>query len=166
MTSGGGEPRPRGLADRLIGGVAIAGGLCSLATAAIVVVSVLLRKPGIGSVPGDFEMVQMATAVAVFSFLPLTQWRGGNIVVDTFTNRLPAGASRALDALWSLVYAATMALIAWQLAIGARETAGNGTATMVLGLPLWPAVAICAGLSAFTGLVAAATALRPEAGRP
>ena len=43
---------------------------------------------------GDFEMVQMATAIAVFSFLPYCQARRGNIVVDTFTSWLPRAHQR------------------------------------------------------------------------
>ena len=59
---------------------------------------------------GDFEMVQMATAIAVFSFLPYCQARRGNIVVDTFTSWLPARANAFIDAFWDLVYAGMMGL--------------------------------------------------------
>ena len=48
----------------------------------------------LGPINGDFELVQMATAIAVFSFLPYCQARRGNIVVDTFTSWLPRARQR------------------------------------------------------------------------
>ena len=51
----------------------------------------------------------------MFAFLPLTQARRGNIVVDTFTGWLPPRIQRAIDAFWDLVYAAFMGLVAWRL---------------------------------------------------
>src|SRR5215207_5357562 len=85
--------------------LAIAGGLLMLAVSIIVVVSVVMRWLINYSVPGDIELVQIGTALAVFAFLPLCQAHRGNIMVDTFTNRLPARVQRSLDALWDLVYA-------------------------------------------------------------
>ncbi len=57
--------------------------------------SVTLRSDLIGQsgVPGDFELVQMATAVAAFCFLPYCQLRRGNIFVDTLHHE--AAAARA-----------------------------------------------------------------------
>ena len=63
--------------------------VCMLAAAIMVVVSVLMRWLIRYSVPGDIELVQIASALAVFCFLPLCQGRRGNIMVDTFTARLP-----------------------------------------------------------------------------
>jgi hypothetical protein len=37
----------------------------------------------------------MATAIAIFAFLPYRQARRGNIVVDTFTSGLPERANAA-----------------------------------------------------------------------
>ena len=70
--------------------LAIAGGLLMLAVAATVTVNVLLRWLFNSAVSGDIELVQIGSAVAIFAFLPLCQSRRGNIVVDTFTTRLPA----------------------------------------------------------------------------
>ena len=53
-----------------------------------------------------------------------------------------------------------MGLIAFCLFNGALDVRANGTATMVMGLPLWPAVLACAVLSAFLSLVCIATAAR------
>ena len=140
--------------------LAIAGGLLMLTVSMIVVVSVLMRWLMQTSITGDIELVQIATALAVFAFLPLCQAHRGNIMVDTFTTRLPARAQRALDALWDLMYAAMMGIIAWRLVIGAWDTIRSNTVSMMLGLPIGWAIAACAAMAAFLVLIAVATALQ------
>ena len=121
--------------------VAILGGCLSIATATLVTVSVLGRWLGFGSINGDFELVQMGVALSVFCFLPLSQARRGNIMVDTFTTWLPARVQRAIDAFWDFVYAGFMALIAWCLMNGARDAVASGLNSTMLGVPLWPVFA-------------------------
>lgn len=152
--------------DRLTRMIALAGGLLALGVAVLVVASVLRRRLFDQPIPGDFEFVQMATAVAVFTFLPLCQAHRGNIVVDTFTNRLPVRSRNRLDAIWDLVYAAFAALLSFGLFKGALEASSYGTTTMVLGLPIWPAIAACALLCAVLVVVTLVGALRLVRGRP
>jgi TRAP-type C4-dicarboxylate transport system permease small subunit len=109
-------------------------------------------------VPGDIELVQISTALAVFAFLPLCQARRGNIVVDTFTARLPLRARNGLDALWDLVYALAAGVIAWRLAVGAYDTIRSSTVSMMLSLPVGWAIAACAVMAVLLALVAIATA--------
>ena len=123
--------------------LAIAGGLIMLAAAIMVVVSVAMRWFISYSVPGDIELVQIASALAVFCFLPLCQGRRGNIVVDTFTTGLPPRLRNGLDALWDLVYALMAAIIAWRLAVGAWDSLRSNTVSMMLGLPVGWAIAAC-----------------------
>ena len=149
----------RRLSDRL----ALAGGALLLGMAALIAVSVLLRWLTRQGIPGDFELLQIGLALAVFSFMPLCQIRGGNLFVDTFTGRLPAAVQRRIDGFWSLVYAVVAVLIAAMMATGAVETLRAGTTSMVLELPLgWP-IAICAVLAtwlAWVVLLSAVDALR------
>ena len=121
--------------------VAILGGCLSIGTATLVTLSVLGRWLGFGSINGDFELVQMGVALSVFCFLPLSQARRGNIMVDTFTTWLPARVQRAIDAFWDFVYAGFMALIAWCLMNGARDAVASGLNSTMLGVPLWPVFA-------------------------
>ena len=158
--------RPPTLLDRLTAGVATLGGLVTLATAATVTASVISRNLRDEGIPGDFEYVQMGTAIAVFCFLPYCQLRRGNIVVDTFSLHWPARLRDGVDALWDLVYAGIMGLIAYCLFNGAIGLKTSGTATMVMGIPVWPAVLACAVLCSLLSLVCIVTAMRLLAGRP
>ena len=60
-------------ATRIARVLAIAGGLVVVGLAGLVTTSVLLRWFGGQGINGDFEMVQMGLALAVFAFLPLCQ---------------------------------------------------------------------------------------------
>lgn len=147
-------------AARIARVLALAGGLLVVGLALLVTTSVVLRWLGGQGVNGDFEMVQMGLALAVFAFLPLCQAHRGNVMVDTFTSRLPARVQVAVDALWDLVYAAFAGFIAWRLSIGAIEAFTSHTTSMVLGLPIHYAIAGCAGMAAFLALICILTALR------
>ncbi len=93
-------------------GVGLFGGRGRYRNCRIVTASVLGRWLFSTPIPGDFELAQIGTAIAVFAFLPYCQIVRGNIVVDTFTSRLPARFRGRMDALWDGVYAAAMALVA------------------------------------------------------
>jgi TRAP-type C4-dicarboxylate transport system permease small subunit len=154
------EPaRPGGLLASLTGALAILGGLFSLAAAILVTISITGRWLGFGGISGDFELVQIATALSVFCFLPLTQWRRGNIMVDTFTTGLSPRTNRTIDAAWDLVFAAVMGLLAYCLVLGTREAFTSGVNSMVLGVPLGPVFALCAALVVILSLTAIATGL-------
>ncbi len=146
--------------ERLTGLVAIAGGLLALAVAGLVVVSILGRWLFSQPVEGDFEFVKMATAVAVFAYLPYTQARRGNIMVDTFTQRLPPRLRDGLDAVWDLAFAGFMGLCAYGLALGALDARHTGETTMQLQLAVWPAIALACVLCVLLVITSLATALR------
>lgn len=169
------------LVERLSGAIAVLGGALSLGVALLVVGSVLGRwlkgvpwadaaagRLGLelGPINGDFEMVQMATAVAIFAFLPYTQARRGNIVVDTFTTKLPARVNARIDAFWDLVYAGMMGILTACLVIGTLEHYRSGQTTMLLQIIVWPAIAISTLLLLLLTCVALATAARLIRGSP
>jgi TRAP-type C4-dicarboxylate transport system permease small subunit len=153
------QPQDSGAA-RIARVLALAGGVLVVALAALVTASVVMRWAGGEGVNGDFELVQTGLALAVFAFLPLCQAHRGNVIVDTFTARLPGAVQAALDVLWDLVYAAFAAFIAWRLAIGATEALASRTTSMVLALPIHYAIAGCAAMAAFLALIAILTAIR------
>ena len=131
-----------------------------LGLAGLVTASVAARWLTSRGIPGDFDLMQIGLALAVFAFMPLCQLRGGNLFVDTFTTQLPASAQRALDGLWSLVYALVAGLIAVMMAVGAVQTIASGTRSMVLGLPIGWAIGIAAMLAGWLTLVVLLTVLR------
>jgi TRAP-type C4-dicarboxylate transport system permease small subunit len=151
--------------ERLSGTIAVLGGALLLAMAALVVVSVVGRRFFNSPINGDFELVSMAAAIAVFTFLPYTQARRGNIFVDTFTNWLPAGTNRLIDAFWNLVYAAMMGVLAASLVDGAYEHYRTGQTTMLLQLAIWPAIALSAALMILLTCVALTTAIKQTRGQ-
>lgn len=140
--------------------VALAGGVIVFAMAALVTASVLLRWFTGLPVSGDFEFVQMGAALAVFCFLPFCQAERGNIVVDTFTTRLPERARAWLDATWDLLYALAMGVIGYAMLPGVAAAWTSGEETMVARMPLWPALAISTALVLLLSATALWTALR------
>jgi TRAP-type C4-dicarboxylate transport system permease small subunit len=148
--------------ERVVQSVALLGGVLLITLSVTVVISVTLRSDLVGSagVPGDFELVQMATALAAFCFLPWCQLRRGNIFVDTFTLKLPERWQRRIDAGWDIVYALVMVLIAWRLAVGARAAFATGENTMVLQIPSYLPIGACAALAALVAACAVVSAVR------
>lgn len=140
--------------------VAMIGGALAFALAFLVTASVLLRWLFDAPVPGDFEFVQMGTALIVFAYLPFCQIERGNIVVDAFTSKLSQRARDRIDAVWDIVYAGVIGVIAYAMIQGVVDAWRSGEETMVSRVPLWPALAVCTALAAFLSLVALYTARR------
>ncbi len=157
----GDEPfHARGWTARLGGLLALGGGAVLLGIALLTCWSVAQRWLTSQPVPGDFELVSIGSGVAVFGFLAWGTARRASILVDAFTAWLPRGATAAIDAFWTLAWAAVAALLAERLLQGARETLASGTTTMVLGLPTWWAVGL--GAIAFAATALAALAWLPR----
>jgi hypothetical protein len=142
---------PASLLGRIAAALALVGGGLSLLLALMVVSSIALRSPlaGGAGVPGDFELAQMLTAVSVFCFLPFCQERGGHVIVDAASQGWSPEWRARVDGLWESVAGLALALLAWQLGQGAVGMVQSSTRTMVLGMPLAPAVWICSLLCAF-----------------
>ncbi|KAA2236150.1 TRAP transporter small permease [Salinarimonas soli] len=150
-------PREGPLA-RLSGALALAGGGLVVALAIVVTGSVLKRWATNEGLNGDFELVQTGLALAVFAFLPYCQARRGNIMVDTFTGRLPLPVQRAIDGVWDVVFAGVAGLVAWRLALGAMDAFSSNTTSMVLALPIGYAIAACAAMAGLLTVICIATA--------
>ena len=152
------SPRPPGIVEGIARALAILGGAVALIVAGLMVASVLGRWLLAAPVPGDFEIAQIGTAIAVFAFLPYCQVVRGNIVVDTFTAALPARIRSRIDGICDLVYAAAMALVAGCLARGTWDVYAAHEVSMVLRIPTWPGVAFGALSCGFLAIVALTTA--------
>ena len=90
-----------------------------LATGVLIIASIGARWFLATSIPGDVELIQAATAVAAFTFLPFGQINRSTIVVDTFTQRLPERVRNGIDAFWDMAYAAAALILSWRLSVAA-----------------------------------------------
>lgn len=142
------------------------GGLALLVAALVTTTSVVLRWATDHPVRGDFEIVSVASGVAVFGFLAYGTLLRANILVDSFTTFLPRRLNALADAGWMLVWAAVAAWLAERMALGALDTWRSNTRTMgLLAMPYWWAVAFGAAAFAATALAALWLAARLARGR-
>ena len=160
VEAGGAVAAPSTALERLTGGVAVLGGVLTLIVALVATASVLMRWLFNAPIDGDFEYVKMVTACAVFAYLPYTQARRGNIMVDTFTSFLPQGLLNVLDAFWDIVFAALMAYLTYCLVFGTLSAYASGETTMQRQIVLWPSIALCTALSALLVVTTMGTALK------
>lgn len=142
-------PTPRWL-ERLCDVSAALGVLVLLAMAGMTAVSVAGRAFFAHPILGDVELVQLGSAVVVASFLPYTQARRANIIVDFFTTGASARTQQWLDWLGTALYTAVLALVLWRVAVGGLDIHAAGERSMLMGLPLWwpyalmlPGLALC-----------------------
>jgi TRAP-type C4-dicarboxylate transport system permease small subunit len=126
--------------ERLCGWVASLGGAALIMIMAVSSLSVVMRAiPGLRSIPGDTEIVQLGCAVAIFAFLPICQLRRSNVLVDFFTAGLPQRLRSLLDLAANLLFLAITLLIAVQLGHGTADKFATRDSTMVLRIPeSWP----------------------------
>ncbi len=128
--------------ERLCDISAAIGALVLIGIACMTTVSVIGRAFFSHPILGDVELVQLGCAVVVASFLPYTQFRRANIIVDFFTTGARASTQRRLDAMGTLLYTAVLALVAWRVAVGSIDIHDAGERSMLMGLPLWIAYAL------------------------
>ncbi len=120
---------------------ALAGGVVLFGMTLMSTMSIAGRWLFAQPIRGDYEVAQLATAVAVSSFLPWCALRGGHVLVDFLTNGAPPRIRHALDALGQLSIAVVGLLVAWRLVNGMTSLRDSGETTMVLGIPTWYAYA-------------------------
>lgn len=133
------------------------GGLTLLAMMLMTVASVTLRGVIGRPISGDFELVEMGSAIAIFCFLPWCQISGGNVLVDFFTQKTGPRVNHLLEALGDLLYLLIAALLLWRMWYGAAEMREYGEQTMVLRLPIWTSFIIILPAMALLVTTCAAT---------
>lgn len=118
---------------------ALAGGVLMSAIAVMVVVSVLGRWLFLAPIPGDFEMVAMGTAIAVFLFLPYCHLIKGNVIVDLFLAWAPPKVRSLFDMLSGALLAVIAGILAWRMVLGGLDMHRYHETSVILGIPIWPA---------------------------
>lgn len=131
------------------------GALVLMGIAAMTTLSVVGRAFFSHPILGDVELVQLGCAVVATSFLPCTQLRRANIIVDFFTTGASAAAQRRMDALGVLLYTVVLALVTWRVAVGGIDIHATQERSMLMDLPLWipyalmvPGLALCVVIGA------------------
>lgn len=117
--------------------LALAGGVLLLAAIGVTLASVGGRYAANAPVPGDYELVEIICAVAVFLFFPYTQSIGGNITAEFFTSGLPTRWKRSLDVVHDAIFTLIAAILAWRLGHGLSDKIANGDSTILIQIPFW-----------------------------
>lgn len=142
------------------------GALVLIAVALMTTISVVGRAFFAHPILGDVELVQLGGAVVVACFLPYTQYRRANIIVDFFTTGTSQATQRLMDALGTLLYTVVMALVTWRVAVGGLDMLASQERSMLMDLPLWiPYTLMLPGL-ALSGVIGATQCLELLSGRP
>lgn len=94
---------------------------------------VLLARP----LPGDVELTEMLTAVAVFMFLPYCQLSGANVTADIFTARAGPRTVAFLSLLSAVVALAFAVLLMGRMYEGMADYREYVETTTILHIPIW-----------------------------
>lgn len=125
------------LIDRISVYFAYIGGGLFIIEAVLSVISVIGRAFFSAPVPGDYELIQIFTAVGVAFCMPYCQLRHGHVFVDFFTLWAPNSLKRVLDSFASLLLALVAFMLAWRNWEGMKDMYEYMESTMVLGVPLY-----------------------------
>lgn len=133
------------------------GGLVLAMVALMTVASIIGRGftfLGLSSILGDFELVEVGTGVAIFSFLPWCQLKRGHVTVDIVVDQLPETMRQLTVLLGNLVLLLVSGIMMWRFWLGFGEKFPYGSeafraffamghksafpeTTFILGMPVW-----------------------------
>ena len=131
------EPSMERFLGRLCAISAGFGGIFLVALALMTLSSVIGRALFAHPIQGDVELVQLGCAVCVASFLPYTQYKRANIIVDFFTANASERTQSWMDGLGTLILAISMGLVTWRLTLGGMTVKENGETSMLMAIPVW-----------------------------
>ena len=126
--------------EALARGLALLGGFVLVSLIILTVVSITGRAfifAGLGPVPGDFELVEVCSAFAVFSFLPWCQLKRGHVTVDLFVSKLSPRKLAFLSLVGNVLLSVVSSLILWRLILGTFDKQNYNETTFILQFPLW-----------------------------
>ncbi|MDT3735921.1 MAG: TRAP transporter small permease [Denitratisoma sp.] len=96
-----------------------------------------LSFAGLGPVPGDFELVEAGTALAVFCFLPWCHLKRAHAHVAMFWHAYPAALRRFLEILGDALMFGVWLLLVWRMGLAMLEYRENGEVSFILQMPVW-----------------------------
>ena len=117
--------------------LALAGGFILIALALMTFSSIVGRALFNSPINGDYEIVELGLAIAVFCFLPECHLQKGHVVVDVFTTSAKQRTLAILSAATELLFVICAFVFVWRLTIGTLDAWDYADQTMVLALPYW-----------------------------
>ncbi|WP_456390891.1 TRAP transporter small permease [Profundibacter sp.] len=110
--------------------VAYGGGFVLALIALVTVASIIGRFflfAGLGPIKGDYEIVEMGSAIAIFAFMPFAQFKRGHVVVDIFTSRLSERFQTFLGFAGDSLIALASGVLVWRFWLGLGEKIPYGS---------------------------------------
>ena len=101
--------------------LAILGGIILVIVILINFISILSRIIFLNPLVGDFELVEIGSAIAISSFLPLCHLKKGNVIVDFITAKLNFKKIAFLDCISSVIYGLIALFFTWRMFFGAKD---------------------------------------------
>ena len=138
---------------------AILGGFIMMALVVMTVVSVLGRWLFSAPIFGDFELVELGTAISVFLFLPYCHMNRGNVIVDLFLSWAPKRVQAFFDVLGSVALSLIAGLLAWRMSMGGFDMLEYNETSYILALPVWAAFPFAVSSLGLLAMCAAYTAV-------
>lgn len=116
--------------EKISRAMAYVGGFVLAMIALVTVASIIGRFflfAGLGPIRGDYEIVEMGSAIAVFAFMPFAQFKRAHVVVDIFTTRLSQRFQTFLGLVGDGLIALVSGVIVWRFWLGLGEKIPYGS---------------------------------------
>ena len=116
------------------------GGCVLSALAVLSVISIAGRAfsfAGLGPVPGDFELVEAGTALAVFCFLPWCHLKRRHADVSLFWDAFPSPLRHLLSVASDALMLAVWLLLVWRMGVAMLGYRENDEVSFILQMPVW-----------------------------
>lgn len=111
------------------------------------------------------EVIQLGMGLLVLFGLAITTLERGHIAVDIVDTMVPAVVRRVFASIAALSGVVFISLIAWRLWDRGINFYGDGLATDILFLPVWPVVLLMALAASLAACVALVQVIVPSIGR-
>jgi TRAP-type C4-dicarboxylate transport system permease small subunit len=92
------------------------------------------RKP----IPGTYELVGFAAALAIGCAMPFTSWMRGHVHVDSLIGRMPAAGRAVFQVATRLLAAGVFVLLGWNLVRFGMDLRASGEVSPTLELRFYP----------------------------